>query len=42
VLTHLNDEDNIAFLIKAKAHLNEGGVIIVKENSSDKGFYVDK
>lgn len=28
--------------MKAKAHLNEGGVIIVKENSSDKGFYVDK
>lgn len=42
VLTHLNDEDNIAFLIKAKAHLSEGGVIIVKENCSEKGFYVDK
>lgn len=30
VLTYLNDEDSIAFLMRAKANLKEGGVIIVK------------
>lgn len=42
VLTHLNDEDNIAFLKKAQRHLRKGGVIVVKENASEKGFFVDK
>lgn len=42
MLTYLNDEDAIAFLLKAKNNLNEGGVIVVKENASEKGFFVDK
>jgi protein N-terminal methyltransferase len=42
VFSQLNDEDAVAFLKKAKASLNEGGVIILKENHCSAGFVVDK
>jgi protein N-terminal methyltransferase len=28
--------------MRAKSNLKEGGVIVVKENASDRGFFVDK
>ena len=42
VFSQLNDEDAVVFLRKAKAALNEGGVIILKENHCGAGFVVDK
>lgn len=42
VFSQLNDEDAVTFLKKAKASLNEGGVIILKENHCSVGFVVDK
>lgn len=42
VFSQLNDEDAVAFLKRAKASLNEGGVIILKENHCSVGFVVDK
>lgn len=42
VFSHLNDQDAISFLSKAKAALNQGGVIILKENHCRVGFVVDK
>jgi hypothetical protein len=42
VFSQLNDEDAVVFLKKAKASLNEGGVIILKENHCTHGFVVDK
>ena len=42
VFSHLNDEDAVIFLLKAKAALNKDGVIIMKENHCNSGFVVDK
>jgi protein N-terminal methyltransferase len=42
VFSQLNDEDAVVFLKKAKASLNAGGVIILKENHCQVGFAVDK
>ena len=32
----------MAFLQRARNNLKEGGVIIVKDNTSERGFFVDK
>ena len=42
VLSHLNDEDAVAFLRRAKSALAPGGVIVLKENHCGSGFVVDK
>jgi protein N-terminal methyltransferase len=42
VFSHLNDEDAINFLCKARKALKEGGLIIMKENHCKYGFVVDK
>jgi protein N-terminal methyltransferase len=42
VLSHLSDKDAVDFFKRAKSHLNEGGLIVVKENHSKVGFLVDK
>jgi len=38
----LSDKDAVDFFKRAKSHLNEGGLIVVKENHSKVGFLVDK
>ena len=42
VLSHLTDEDLLAFLSRISAGLKPGGVIIIKENIKKKGFFVHK
>jgi protein N-terminal methyltransferase len=42
VLLHLSNEDAAAFLRRAKTHLREDGLIIVKDNVSDRGLVVDR
>ena len=42
VFSQLTDEDGIAFLKKCKVALNEGGIIVMKENHNTSGFLVDK
>lgn len=42
VFSQLSDDDAVVFLKRAKASLNEGGVIILKENHCNVGFVVDK
>lgn len=41
VLLYLTDKDLIEFLKRCKAALAENGVIVVKENCTDKGFVLD-
>ena len=38
---HLTDEDLVAFLIRCKAGLKEGGFIVMKENNANVGFTLD-
>lgn len=42
VLPYLTDEDLLAFLRRAKAGLKERGVLFVKENVQEKGFFLHK
>ena len=42
VFSYISEQDAIKFLTRAKSALNEGGIIILKENHSAKGFLVDK
>ena len=42
VLSHLTDEDLLAFLTRISAGLKPCGVIIIKENIKKKGFIVHK
>ena len=42
VFSHLNDQDAVKFLVRAKSALTEGGVIVLKENHCNNGFVVDK
>ena len=42
MLSHLSDKDAIDFFKRAKQNLNEGGIIVLKENHSKVGFLVDK
>lgn len=44
MLCYLTDEDLLTFLEKSKANLVDpkNGMIFVKENVHDTGFYVDK
>jgi protein N-terminal methyltransferase len=44
VLCYLTDEDLIKFLVKSRENLvdQKSGMIFVKENVHDSGFYVDK
>jgi protein N-terminal methyltransferase len=41
VLLYLTDTDLIEFLRRCKTALSENGVIVVKENCTDKGFVLD-
>ncbi len=38
---HLTDEDLVAFFIRCKAGLKEGGFIVMKENNANVGFTLD-
>lgn len=42
VLPYLPDEDLVDFLKRAKAGLTESGVVFVKENIQEKGFFLHK
>ena len=44
MLCYLTDEDLIAFLVKCRENLvdKKKGMVFVKENVHDTGFYVDK
>jgi protein N-terminal methyltransferase len=44
VIIYLNDNDFVSFLVKAKEALNEGGMIVVKDNVCSKKdlFWLDK
>lgn len=42
VLPYLTDEDLVEFLKRAKAGLRERGVLFVKENVREKGFFLHK
>ena len=44
VLCYLTDDDLIKFLHKCKANLvnQQSGMVFIKENVHDHGFYVDK
>jgi len=42
VTGHLIDSDFVSFLKKCKGALKSGGIIVIKENNSTKGFLVDK
>jgi len=42
VLGHLPDDDLVELLSRCRAALAEGGVLVVKENMSRKGFILDK
>jgi len=41
VIGHLPDDDFVAFLERCKVGLRPGGIIVVKENISRKGFVFD-
>jgi protein N-terminal methyltransferase len=41
VIGHLTDEDFVAFLNRCTRALRPGGLIVVKENISRKGFVFD-
>ena len=42
VLCYLTDHDILKFFNDCREHLNEGGMLFVKENVAEEGFYVDK
>jgi len=42
VLLYLVDSDLVAFLKKCKDSLTDHGILIVKENLSKEGYYIDK